>query len=285
MSDPAASQQQGAPTSTSPPTSTLPSDNAHLHPPFPPKGVSPIPGSSNVARQPQHPHAEDVFNAAATHTMPDYPAPQAQSPVDGKKDVTREGIDQRHLGDQHRHHQAHHLSPQQRSQRIAEEAEKYTSERPPKSPAVRDRAARKVDHEDEDSDSSQEDRDPDQQPLIKGTPLDELKTPMFERPAGGMLSRNATATAGQPGLRLAQDRIDEHATPHAEFGKDVGHVDEAATAVVGKTQRPGFGAGKEMGSVSLVSCIGGWVVAVFAPRPLGSLCGYLVKGLSMPARS
>ena len=254
MSDPAASQQAAPSSSTSSATTgTVSTDNAHLHPPFPPKGVSPTPNSPSTARQSEHPFAEDVFNAAATHTIPEYPAPNVQSPGEGEKDVSREGIDQRHLGDQHHHHQTHPLSPRQRSQRIAEEVDKDNSERPPKSDDVVRRAARKVDDEDEDSDSSQEDRDPDQQPLIRGTPLDELKTPMFERPGRGMLSRNATATAGQPGLRPAHERIDKtDVAPPAQASAGAGRIDETATAVAGKAQRPGFGAGKEMGSVSRV---------------------------------
>jgi hypothetical protein len=175
--------------------------------------------------------------------MPDYPAPSVQQADNGDKDVSREGIDQRHLGDQHHRSQGDISSPQHRSQRIAEEVDKDESERPPKSPAAVKRAAEKVDDEQADSEPSQEDRDPDQQPLMKGTPLDELKTPMFERPGRGMLSRN----------------------PPEDSAVDAGRADEAATAVAGKTQRPGFGAGKEMGSVSRVFCM---LSLVFDHSPL-----------------
>lgn len=121
-------------------------------------------------------------------------------------------------------------------------------------------------------------RDPDQTPLMKGTPLDELKTPMFER--AGMFGKNAgvenktsqrrsgsddTIHAMRGGTRVDQSQVPDPfapSPPPEEMDEDgdlpqemTGSVpaprSAGARAAEGAVQpnRPGFGASKEIGSV------------------------------------
>lgn len=200
-------------------------------PPFPQTAVSPDPHSPNHHRQhhhsnPQHhhPNIETALNTTAAHVFPEHlqPGKAGQDGLEKDKDVSHEGIEKQ-------------FQP------------------PVPSP-----------HEEK-----SEDRDPDQQPLMKGTPLDELKTPMFERSSAfGRPSKQRTSGSDetiqgvdnsrrQPAHTSVPDPFSPSPPPEEV---DATSQDSSMAAKeglprpsesgAGQPVRPGFGAGREMGSVS-----------------------------------
>ena len=115
-----------------------------------------------------HPHVEQMLNATAKHVFPEKPAPNEKE-TGGSKDVSKEGLPHvAHRGHAESGSRSHHSSSRRQS-----------------------KAADTDDEDDEDD----EDKDPDQKPLMHGTPLDELKTPMFERSRGVLDMKPAASPA------------------------------------------------------------------------------------------
>jgi hypothetical protein len=133
--------------------------------------TSPPPGSQRQQNHDPiagHPHVEQMINATAKHVFPQQPGPN-QRETGGSKDVSREGLP----------HVAHRNHPSSESQ----------SQRPSSR-----RQSKAAGSDDEDNNDGEE-KDPDQKPLMHGTPLDELKTPMFERSRGILDMKPAASPA------------------------------------------------------------------------------------------
>lgn len=127
-----------------------------------------------------HPHMEQMLNATAKHVFPEQPSPGPQE-TGGTKDVSKEGLPRV-------------------ANRESQEDGKGAGQ-----------SSRRLSRADESDDDDKEDKDPDQKPLMHGTPLDELKTPMFER-SGGFLDRKHSSGPAiiEPGMsRLAIHEEDE----------------------------------------------------------------------------
>ena len=106
-----------------------------------------------------------------------------------------------------------------------------------------------------------EERDPSQMPIIKGTPLDEMRTPMFER-SSAFPQMDAPSTRQQGAIGSLPERRSQEvedpfeqsppsspSTPQPRDGR-AGEEDIIAQQMGKAAPRPGFGASHEMGSVS-----------------------------------
>jgi len=172
-----------------------------------------------------HAHMEQVLNATAKHVFPEQPSPNERE-TGGSKDVTKEGLP----------HVAKRSSDPSRQARHA-----------------RRRQEKIKNGEDDDSDIEEQDdaeeRDPDQKPLMHGTPLDELKTPMFERSRGVLDMKPATSPGViEPGMsKLAvHDEHDEHDETSAKDVSNVPAPRQAGTQQATQPERPPM---RGMGSV------------------------------------
>jgi hypothetical protein len=98
----------------------------------------------------------------------------------------------------------------------------------------------------------EEEKDPQQRPIIVGTPLDELRTPMFERGATSLYP----AQADDKPPTVTEESLDPFAqsppsTPSTPQPQAAGRAGTRPDNEVGRRlDRPGFGSGKEIGSVS-----------------------------------
>ena len=206
--------------------------STNSHPPDQPLFDSAPPGNRQPHEHGQyagHPHMEQVLNATAKHVFPEQPSPD-ESKTGGSKDVTKEGLP----------HVAKRSSDPSRQARHA-----------------RRRQDKIRNGEDDDSDIEEQDdaeeRDPDQKPLMHGTPLDELKTPMFERSRGVLDMKPATSPGViEPGMsKLAvHDEHDEHdeTSPSA---KDVPNVPAPRQAGMQQETQPERPPMRGMGSVRM----------------------------------
>lgn len=136
-------------------------------------------------------------------------------------------------------------------------------------------AYRREDHEAK----ARERAEREEEPIIGGTPLDEM-TPFVEKSgnttgggAPGYPFTNKPSQAGRPDsagsgrvIPAIHEPEDEDADDESEMGRGMSRsYRQAGKGQAAQAQRPGFGQGHEMGSVSLSSCRGSSVGSVTSP--------------------